>query len=92
MREEAFKLNTAGDGARVVDAEREQFGAGEVFEAGRADGEEGKAGKGQTYLCMLHGDGGVDFRSGFFEVEFSAGNHAHKYDGLAFTPILLQEP
>lgn len=43
MAEEAFKLHAARHGARVVDAEREQFGAGEVFEAGWGDGEEGEA-------------------------------------------------
>ena len=41
--EKAGKLNAAGDGLRVVDAEREQFGPGGAFEAGRGDGEEGEA-------------------------------------------------
>ena len=46
--EEARKLDPAGHSARLVDAKRKQFGAGDVFEAGRADGEEGKASIWQT--------------------------------------------
>ncbi len=43
MGEKAGELNAARHGAGMVDAEREQFGPGDVFEAGRGDGEEGEA-------------------------------------------------
>ena len=50
MSEEAGELNAAGHGAGEVDAQGEQFGADDVFEAGRGDGEEGKT-RGVTANC-----------------------------------------
>lgn len=48
VRKEALELHAARHGARLVDAEGKQLGAGEVFEAGRGNGEEGEASICQT--------------------------------------------
>src|SRR5574341_1302613 len=40
--EETSELYATGDGARVIDAQSKQLGAGDVFEAGWGDGEKCK--------------------------------------------------